>query len=138
MRLEFYSVEKLGDAYKSNSELNYFSQQLAATENAMEIYVNYHTFESIDAYYSGRGKVDEFILSMRESPSTNELLQKEYIVNQLSKSFSYFSSKAIASRRANSEQDVIFFYNKTIDCYNLLLSHFLVALYLEMYNIFFH
>lgn len=125
MRLEFYSVEKLGDSYKSNSELNYFSQQLAATENAMEIYVSYHTFESIDAYYSGRGKVDEFILNMRESPSTNELLQKEYIVNQLSKSFSFFSSKAIAARRANSEQDVAFYYKKTIDCYNLLLSQLL-------------
>lgn len=125
MRLEFYSVETLGDSYKSNSELNYFSQQLAETEKSMEIYVNYHTFESIDSYYSGRGRVEDFISEMRESPSVNEVLQKEYIVNQLTKSFSFYSSKAIAARRANSEQDVIFFYNKTIDCYNLLLSQLL-------------
>ena len=51
IRLTFNSVETLGDSYKSNSEINNFSLQLAEAEKAMETYVSYHTFESIDANY---------------------------------------------------------------------------------------
>ena len=41
MKLTFSSVEILGDSYKSNTELNYFSQTLAQTEKALETYLNY-------------------------------------------------------------------------------------------------
>ena len=49
-RLSYYSIQNLGDSYKSNSELTHFSQAVSTTEKAMENYVNYRTFESIDAY----------------------------------------------------------------------------------------
>ena len=58
IRLTFNSVETLGNSYKSNSEINSFSLQLAEAEKAMETYVSYHTFESIDAYYSHRYKIE--------------------------------------------------------------------------------
>lgn len=121
MRLDLLAIENIGDSYKSNSEMNYLSQQLANTEKAMETYVNYHTFESIDSYFTCRNKVEEFSSRMQSNPSKNELLQKEYIVYQLTNSFIACSNKAITARRANST-DVTFYYKKTLDCYNLLLT----------------
>ena len=121
MRLDLVAIENIGDAYRSNSEMNYLSQQLAATEKAMETYVNYHTFESIDSYFTYRNKVEEFITKMQSNPSKNEILQKEYIVYQLTNSFVSYSNQAVAARRANSA-DMSFYYKKTIDCYNHLLS----------------
>ena len=125
MRLDLLAVNSLGDSYKSNTDLNLFSQQLAETEKAMENYVIYHTFESIDSYYSGRSKVEDFASQLQESPSKNELLQKEYVVKQLSKSFVIYSNKAITARRANSTEELEVFYSKTINCYNHLLSELL-------------
>ena len=52
MRLSLYSMNNLGASYKSNSELTHFSQAVTTTEKAMEDYVSYRTFESIDAYYN--------------------------------------------------------------------------------------
>ncbi|MBP5284355.1 MAG: two-component sensor histidine kinase, partial [Treponema sp.] len=46
LRLSLYSINNLGDSYKSNSELTHFSQAVTATEKAMEDYVSYRTFES--------------------------------------------------------------------------------------------
>ena len=58
MRLSLYSMSNLGDSYKSNSELTHFSQAVTTTEKAMEDYVSYRTFESIDAYYNARTKIE--------------------------------------------------------------------------------
>lgn len=121
MRLDLIAIENIGNAYKSNTEMNYLSQQLANTEKAMETYVNYHTFESIDSYFTYRNKVEEFSENMQSNPSKNEIRQKEYIVYQLVNSFIAYSNKAISARRANSE-DVAVFYKKSLDCYNVLLS----------------
>ena len=44
MRFSFYSMQNLGDSYKSNSELTDITQTLSSTEKAMENYVNYRTF----------------------------------------------------------------------------------------------
>ncbi len=57
-RLTYSSINNLGDSYKSNSELTYFTQEVTSTEIAMENYVNYRSFESIDAYYNARTKVE--------------------------------------------------------------------------------
>ncbi|WP_296858860.1 hypothetical protein [Treponema sp.] len=125
IRLTFNSVETLGDSYKSNSEINNFSLQLAEAEKAMETYVSYHTFESIDAYYSNRYKIDEYIQTMQKRPSTDEVRQKEYIVYQFSRSFISYSMKAVAARRGNNTEDLNYYYKKTLDCYNMLLSQLL-------------
>ena len=125
MRLTFSSVEILGDSYKSNTELNYFSQSLAQTEKALETYLNYHTFESIDSFYSNRAKVEEFLQNMQKLPSTNEVIQKEYIVYQLALSFITYSSKAVSARRANNSEEIAYYYKKTSDNYNILLAQLL-------------
>ena len=83
MRLINISTRNLGNSYKSNSELTEFSKLLNNTENAMENYVNYRTFESIDAYYNSKNKVEDFYNTLQNFPSKNEVLHKEYIVHQL-------------------------------------------------------
>ena len=125
MKLDSNSIEALGESYKSNSELNYFSSDLKATEQAMEDYVNYHTFESIDNYYYSRNKVETFCEQMQNLPSKNDLIQKEYIVRKLAQSFIYYSNKAINARRANDSELLNIYYRETLECYNFLVSQIL-------------
>jgi sensor histidine kinase YesM len=122
IRLDHYALEIIGNSYKSNTELNYFSHQLAEAEKSMETYFKYRTFESIDSYYLYQSKVESYRANMQDNPSTDVLLQKEYTVKQLSGSFSYYSGKAVAAKRANNEPDQTKYYTKTLECYNMLLS----------------
>ncbi len=125
MRLTIYSMNNIGDSYKSNSELTHFSQSVTTTEKAMENYVNYRTFESIDAYYNARTKVEEFYENLQEFPSKNEVAHKEYIVHQLTEAFLYYSNLAISARRANSENEILLNYTYAMDNYNYLISQIL-------------
>lgn len=125
MRLSFYSMNNLGESYKSNSELTYFSKAVTATEKAMENYVNYRSFESIDAYYNSRTKVEDYYDSFQEFPSKNEVAHKEYIVHQLTEAFLYYSNLAISARRANNEADISLNFDYAMDSYNYLTSEIL-------------
>ena len=125
MLLDNYSMKTLSESYQSNSELTYFSQKLSATERAMEDYVNYRTFESIDSYYNSKNKLDILNHDTQEFPSRNEIIQKEYIVHQLTESFIYYSGNAVAARRANNLEDMDFFYKNSLDSYNYLQSKIL-------------
>ena len=125
MNLDYKSMKTLGESYSSNSALNYFRNDLKATEQAMEDYVNYHSFESIDNYYYSRTQVENFYETMQNLPSKNDLAQKEFVVRQLAESFIYYSNKAINARRANDKTELTEYYNTTLTCYNLLLSQIL-------------
>lgn len=125
MRLSYYSVQNLGDSYKSNSELTYFSQAVTTTEKAMENYVSYRSFESIDAYYNSRTKVEVYYESLQDFPSKNEVAHKEYIVHQLTEAFLYYSNLAISARRANNQAEIQLNYNYAMDSYNYLTSQIL-------------
>ena len=122
MRLSYYTMNNLGDSYKSNSELTSFTQAVSSAEKAMENYVIYRTFESIDAYYTSRTKVSDFYETLQEFPSRNEVTHKEYIVHQLTESFLYYSNQAISARRANSEEELTVFYKYAMDSYNYLVN----------------
>ena len=125
MRLSYYSMQNLGDSYKSNTELTHFSTAVSATEKAMENYVNYRSFESIDAYYNSKTKVEDFFKQFQEFPSKNEVTHKEYIVHQLTEAFLYYSNLAISARRANNEQEILLNYNYAMNSYNYLTSQIL-------------
>ena len=125
MRFSIYSMQNIGDSYKSNSELTDFTQTLSSTEKAMENYVNYRTFESIDTFYNSRIKVEEFYETLQEFPSHNEVAHKEYIVHQLTESFLYYSNLAINARRANAEEEVSLNYKYAMDSYNYLTNQIL-------------
>ena len=125
MRLTVYSMNNLGDSYQSNSTLTHFSQAVTNSEKAMENYVIYRTFESIDAYYNARTKVEAFYKDFQTFPSKNEVAHKEYIVHQLTEAFLYYSNLAISARRANNEQDITVNYKYAMDSYNYLTSQIL-------------
>ena len=125
MRLTYYSMNTLGDSYNSNSELTHFTQAVSSTEIAMENYVNYRTFESIDAYYNSRTKVEEFYENLQRFPSKNEVTHKEYTVHQLTEAFLYYSNLAISARRANNDEDAQIQYTHAMDSYNYLLTQIL-------------
>ncbi|MCR4899839.1 MAG: histidine kinase [Treponema sp.] len=125
MRYSSYSIQNLGDSYKSNSELTQFTQAVSATENAMENYVIYRTFESIDAYYNARTKVEDFYKELPEFPSRNEVYHKEYIVHQLTESFLYYSNAAVSAKRANDEETLSVYYKHAMDSYSYLVNQIL-------------
>ncbi len=125
MRLTLYSMNNLGQSYKSNSELNNFSQAVTNTEKAMEAYISYRTFESIDTYYNSRTKVEDYYNKFQVFPSLNEVTHKEYIVHQLTEAFLYYSNLAISARRANNENEVSINFTYAMDSYNYLLSQIL-------------
>ena len=125
MRFAYYSVHNFSDAYKSNSELTLFSQAITTTEKAMENYVNYRTFESIDAYYNSRTKVEKLYDDLQNFPSRNEFDHKEYIIHQLTEAFLYYSSLAISARRANNESEISINYAYAMSSYNYLISQIL-------------
>ena len=118
--MEHYVLKSVGESYKSNSELNVFANDLSRLENSLELYIEYRTFESIDAYYASSARVEDLCDAMQDSPSTNEVRQKEYVVNQLAQSFLYYSPKAVAERRANSTSGN--FYLQSLECYRFLLE----------------
>lgn len=121
-RIEYYSVKIIGGAYKSNMELTSFTDALNLTEKALENYINYHTFDSIDSYYSSRNKVSEHLEKMQMRPSQDLVLQKEYLVSQFTQNFLLYSGKAIYARRANDSNTLNYYYKRTISCYNMLMT----------------
>ena len=125
MRFTTLTMQNLGDSYRSNSELTDFSKMLSDAEKAMENYVNYRTFESIDAFYNSRIKVEDFYETLQEFPSRNEVAHKEYLVHQLTEAFLYYSNLAISARRANAEEDIILNYRYAMDSYNYLTTQIL-------------
>ncbi len=125
MKLSYLSMSSLGDSYKSNSELTHFTQVIFNTEKALEDYVNYRTFESIDDYYKSRTKVENLNEKLQNFPSKNEVIHKEYIVHQLTEAFLYYGNLTIAARRANNEEELSHEYSYTKTCYNYLRSQIL-------------
>ena len=121
-RMEYYSVKIIGSAYKSNMELTSFTDSLNLTEKALENYINFHTFDSIDSYYSSKNKVSEHLEKMQMRPSQDIVLQKEYLVSQFTKTFLLYSGKAIYARRANDSNSMNYYYNRTVSCYNMLMN----------------
>ena len=125
MRLTYFSISTLGNSYKSNSDLTHFTESVTATEKAMENYVNYRTFESINTYYNLRTKVEYYYNSMQAFPSSDEVIHKEYIVHQLTESFLYYGNLAISARRANDEKEIAQQVMYAMDSYSYLIAQIL-------------
>ncbi|MCQ2596905.1 MAG: histidine kinase [Treponema sp.] len=112
------SINTMGNAFTSNTNLNTFQKNLTDLEYNFEVYNEYRTYESIDSYYASREKVENYRRNMQKKPSLNPLRQKEYIVQNLTKSFVYYSGVAVAEKRANKENTLN--YEKSLRCYRIL------------------
>ena len=77
---------------------NYLEELLSETENAMESYMQYRTFESIDKYFHYEALLEETAQKLRFKPSVVAVQQKEYIIKQLSINYFNLSGNAIAAR----------------------------------------
>ncbi len=113
-------MEETGDSFKTNAVLDKYLSEIAEVENAMESYMRYRTFESIDKFYNYQAAAETSAELFHSNPSTIEIFQKEFIIRQLSLSFFDLSQKAIAARRANKAYDAELYFSKSMDCYSYL------------------
>lgn len=123
IQMVYSNMDVLGDSYSSNTELNHYLGIIESTERNMENYVTYHTFESIDSYYKYRNDMESFSSFLNSVPSVDKTQMEEYRVYQLTKSFLLLCDKTVSSRRANNNNELNLYYEKTLNCYNELITH---------------
>ena len=109
-----------GNSFDTNADLDLFLTDIDKTESAMESYMSYRTFESIDKYYHYEASAESGAERFFKKPSDREIERREYVIRMLSLSFFELSNKAIAARRANNSQDADLYYYKAMDCYSFL------------------
>ena len=96
------TITTVGESYQTNADLDKYLTLLSETEAAMESYMQYRTFESVDKYFHFEALSEEQAQKLRDKPSSIEVQQKEYIIKQLSYNYFNLSGNAIAARRSNS------------------------------------
>lgn len=119
------TITTVGESYQTNADLDNYLTQLSDTESALETYMQYRTFESIDKYFHFLAQSEEKAETLRDKPSSVLIHQKEYIIRQLSYSFFYLSGNAIAARRSNNSADIEKYYSKSFECYSFLRDEIL-------------
>ena len=122
IKMNQHALEKIGGSYETNAELNRISTCLANTESALNDYISYRTFESIDSYYNYRDLSRETVSYLQQAPSTDTISLKEFIVYQMVSSFLKYSLDAVTSMRANDIDGAMLYYSKSISCYSMLQS----------------
>ena len=126
-------MRQTGNSFQTNADLDAFLTDIEKTESAMESYMKYRTFESIDRYYHYEAAAESKAERFGKAPSENEAAQKEYVIRMLSLSFFDLSNKAIAARRANNSYDADLFYYKSLDCYSFLREE-IISLNMRFFN----
>ena len=100
------TMQTIGSSYQSNADLDRYLTQLSDMEAAMEMYIQYRTFESVDRYYHYLAIVESSAENLFSSPSEIQALQREYNIRQLSENFCQYSGLAVAARRANNSANL--------------------------------
>ena len=90
-------MRQTGNAFQTNADLDIFLNNIENTERAMETYMSYRTFESIDKYYHFEAAAESGAERMNDKPSVLEVKQKEYVIKMLSLSFFDLSNKPPAT-----------------------------------------
>ncbi len=107
-------------AYKTNVSLDAYQQALVQVEANMESYISLKTFESIENYYSWRGKLDTLAFSFHVPLSDDPILLREYKLRRLMESFLEFADNAVYARRGNNMADYVSYYNGALRYYGYL------------------
>ena len=76
-------MKKTGNAFQTNADLDFFLSNIEKTERAMESYMSYRTFESIDNYYHYEAAAEAAAERFRKTPSEQEIERREYAVRML-------------------------------------------------------
>ncbi|MCI1209078.1 MAG: histidine kinase [Treponema sp.] len=120
VRLNKNTMDSIGSSFQTNTNLDNFSTLLSQTETAMETYIHYRSFESIDLYYQYRDKAESADIPLSILPSADTVYQKEYVVSRLAGSFIRCTENTVNARRANNLIAADRLYSKTLQCYALL------------------
>ncbi len=107
-------------AYKTNANLNEYQNALSLVEASMENYITLKTFESIESYYSWRGKLDTLALSFHVPLSDDPILLREYKMRRLMESFLEYADKAVYARRGNNMSEYAPAYSTALRYYGYL------------------
>lgn len=110
------------NAYRTNVELNEFRTVLDRVEGSMERYISLRTFESIEDYFSWRGKLDTMALRFTTALSTNPVLLLEYKTKKLMESFLEYADKAVYARRGNNVSEYSANYRDALRVYGYLIE----------------
>ena len=113
-------MRETGDSFQSNADLDAYILELEESKAAMEAYIKYRSFGSVDKFFKIQKKTEDTIKKFHENPSTIEVFQREFIIRKLSLSFFDLSQKAIAARRANNIVNAEMYFTKSLDCYSHL------------------
>ena len=113
-------ISKMGASYQTNAELSELCALLSNMEKALETYIEYKTFESIDSYYHYQSASAEKIGWLPENPSVDKVLQNEYVVKRLILSLYDLSRDAVSSQRANDSSRAQKKYKESLKCYAVL------------------
>ena len=111
---------RTGRSYETNERLGDISAELLNTEIALENYMAYRTFESIDSYYQHQNLADSLLQEFDIRPSTDPVKLSEYKVYNLSQSFFSYSRTAVTSQRAKDLDRAWKNYALSLECYSLL------------------
>ena len=119
------TMTTVGESYQTNADLDNYLTLLSDTESALETYMQYRTFESIDKYFHFLALSEENAETLQSKPSAILVQQKEYIIRQLSMNFFSLSGNLVAARRSNNAADIEKYYAKTLECYSFLRDEIL-------------
>jgi sensor histidine kinase YesM len=121
------------NAYRTNVKLNEFQNALRLVEASLENYVSLKTFESIESYYSWRGKLDNLSVEFNVTLSAEPIMLAEYKVKRIMESFLEYADKAVYARRGNDVQEYSRQYAAALRAYRYLAdaSAELNALYFQ-------
>ncbi len=108
------------DAYRSNVNLKEFHSALTELEGSMEKYISVRTFESIETYFSLRGRLDTLAAAFNSEISADEVLLLEYKLRRIMESFLEYGDKAIYARRANNITQYVSNYSAALRVYGYL------------------
>jgi len=122
MRIDLHAMSIIEDSYVSNAELNDFLENVKSMENSLEFYVEYRSFESIDTYYTHRARVSDYRDKLHTNPSTDEILQKAFVVNQIAHTYEDFSNRVIVAKRSNNDDLLKDVFPRARDCYRTLVG----------------
>ena len=116
-------ISKMGESYQTNAQLSEVSELLSKMESALETYIEYKTFESIDSYYHFQAASEEKLFWFPTTPSEDEVLQKEYIVRRLITTLYTYSRDAVTMQRANDRERAVLSLKKSLKCYAVLQAN---------------
>ena len=120
--ISFYSIQVVGDSYKSNMLLNQLFVYIEQGEGYLDSFVKNYNYDEIDSFNVCKKKIKDELGNWPDSYYQEELSVKRYVIAQLVESWLSLSDKVISCRISSSLQELKENYSHLIECYNMLVS----------------